>query len=57
MRRREFRAGAAAAVGLARAHRVWAQARPNARDDAKLARVAIMTLCFKAICDVLLPNI
>src|SRR5262245_37981051 len=49
MKRREFLAGAAAAVGLAQARHAWAQTRPEARDDAKLARVAIMSLCFNSI--------
>src|SRR5262245_64800983 len=45
MRRRDFLASAAAAVGLTSAHRAWAQV----RDEARLARVAIMTLCFNSI--------
>jgi sugar phosphate isomerase/epimerase len=42
MKRREFLIGAVAAAGLARGRRGWAQA----RDAAKLRRVAIMSLCF-----------
>ena len=45
MKRREFLIGAAAAVGLARGRSGWAQA----RDAAKLGRVAIMSLCFNSI--------
>jgi hypothetical protein len=45
MKRREFLIGAAAAAGLASARRGWAQA----RDQAKLARVAIMSLCFNSM--------
>jgi xylose isomerase-like TIM barrel protein len=45
MKRREFLIGAAAAAGLARARSGWAQA----RDQAKLRRVAIMSLCFNSI--------
>ena len=45
MKRREFLIGAAAAVGLAHGRRGWAQA----RDAAKLRRVAIMSLCFNSI--------
>src|SRR5262245_27097538 len=50
MRRREFLIGAAAAAGLARGRHSWAQA----RDQAKLARVAIMSLSFNPILK--LPN-
>jgi len=46
MRRREF---IAAAIGLVSTRRAWAQARAATRDDAKLARVAIMSLCFNSI--------
>src|SRR2546426_7633257 len=60
MKRREFLVGAAAAVGLASTRRGWAQARDPStgsglsralsRDDqAKLARVAIMSLCFNSM--------
>jgi len=49
MRRREFLAGAAAAIGLVSPHRAWAQARSDADKDARLARVAIMSLCFNNI--------
>ena len=45
MKRREFLIGAAAAAGLASSRHAWAQA----RDSAKLARVAIMSLCFNSI--------
>ena len=45
MKRRDFLVGAAAAVGLAGGRRGWAQA----RDAAKLGRVAIMSLCFNSI--------
>ncbi len=45
MKRREFLMGAAAAAGLASARRGWAQV----RDQAKLRRVAIMSLCFNSI--------
>jgi xylose isomerase-like TIM barrel protein len=45
MRRREFLVGAAAAAGLVSARRGWAQV----RDQAKLERVAIMSLCFGRI--------
>jgi len=45
MKRREFLIGAAAAAGLLSGRRVWAQA----RDEAKLRRVAIMSLCFNNI--------
>jgi hypothetical protein len=49
MRRREFLLGAAAAAGLLRS-RGWAQVRNAAsHDQAKLARVAIMSLCFNSI--------
>jgi hypothetical protein len=49
MKRREFLASAAAAVGVASARRAWAQVRPQTRDDATLARVAIMSLCFNSV--------
>jgi len=49
MKRRDFLAGAAAAIGLASTRRVGAQARSAAKDDARLARVAIMSLCFNSI--------
>ena len=45
MKRREFLMGAAAAAGLASARRGWAQV----RDQTKLRRVAIMSLCFNSI--------
>ena len=45
MNRREFLAGAAAAAGLAATRRGWAQV----RDQAKLTRVAIMSLGFNSI--------
>jgi len=45
MKRREFLIGAAAAAGLASRRKGWAQT----RDQAKLARVAIMSLCFNSI--------
>jgi len=45
MKRREFLIGAAAAAGLASGRTGWAQT----RDQAKLARVAIMSLCFNSI--------
>ena len=45
MKRREFLIGAAAAAGLLHSRKVWAQA----RDEAKLRRVAIMSLCFNSI--------
>jgi sugar phosphate isomerase/epimerase len=45
MERREFLIGAAAAAGLLHGRKVWAQA----RDQAKLRRVAIMSLCFSSI--------
>ena len=45
MKRREFLIGAAAAAGLAGGRKGWAQT----RDQAKLARVAIMSLCFNSI--------
>jgi sugar phosphate isomerase/epimerase len=45
MKRREFLVGAAAAAGLVSSRKGWAQA----RDDAKLRRVAIMSLCFNSI--------
>jgi xylose isomerase-like TIM barrel protein len=44
MKRREFLIGAAAAAGLV-SRRSWAQT----RDEAKLRRVAIMSLCFNSI--------
>jgi len=51
MRRREFLVGVAAVAGLAGTRRAAAQARPPAAgvDEAKLARVAIMSLCFNSI--------
>ena len=45
MKRREFLIGAAAAAGLVHSRKGWAQA----RDEAKLRRVAIMSLCFNSI--------
>jgi hypothetical protein len=45
MRRREFLIGAAAATGLVSSRRSWGQA----RDSAKLSRVAIMSLSFNSI--------
>jgi hypothetical protein len=45
MNRREFLAGAAAAAGLASTRRGWAQV----KDQAKLTRVAIMSLGFNSI--------
>jgi len=45
MKRREFLIGAAAAAGLVRSRNGWAQT----RDEAKLRRVAIMSLCFNSI--------
>jgi hypothetical protein len=45
MKRREFLMGAAAAAGLAGTRSGWAQV----RDQAKLRRVAIMSLCFNSI--------
>src|SRR5712692_11430673 len=45
MKRREFLVGAAAAAGLVSSRKGWAQA----RNDAKLTRVAIMSLCFNSI--------
>jgi sugar phosphate isomerase/epimerase len=45
MKRREFLIGAAAAAGLVGRSRGWAQA----RDEAKLRRIAIMSLCFNSI--------
>jgi len=45
MKRREFLIGAAAAAGLASRRRGWTQV----RDEAKLRRVAIMSLCFNSI--------
>src|SRR5438093_2481450 len=44
MKRREFLIGAVAAAGLV-SRRIWAQT----RDEAKLRRVAIMSLCFNSI--------
>ena len=46
MKRREFLVGAAAAAGLVSSRKGWAQARA---DEAKLRRVAIMSLCFNSI--------
>jgi hypothetical protein len=45
MKRREFLVGAAAAAGLVSSRKGWAQA----RDEATLRRVAIMSLCFNSI--------
>lgn len=45
MKRREFLIGAAAAAGLVHCRTAWAQV----RDDAKLRRVAIMSLCFNSM--------
>jgi hypothetical protein len=45
MKRREFLIGAAATAGLAGTRRGWSQV----RDDAKLSRVAIMSLSFNSI--------
>ncbi len=45
MKRREFLIGAAAAAGLASSRRSWGQV----RDQAKLTRVAIMSLSFNSI--------
>jgi hypothetical protein len=45
MKRREFLIGAVAAAGLVSRRNAWAQA----RDEAKLRRVAIMSLCFNSI--------
>jgi len=45
MKRREFLIGAAAAAGLAGSRNGWAQV----RDETKLRRVAIMSLCFNSI--------
>lgn len=45
MKRREFLIGAAAATGLVHSRKGWAQV----RDEAKLRRVAIMSLCFNSI--------
>jgi hypothetical protein len=45
MKRREFLIGAAAAAGLVSSRKGWAQV----RDEAKLRRVAIMSLCFNSI--------
>ena len=45
MKRREFLVGAAAAAGFVSSRKGWAQA----RDEAKLRRVAIMSLCFNSI--------
>jgi sugar phosphate isomerase/epimerase len=54
MKRREFLAGVVgmAAIGPAGTRRARAQVRPGAspvKDDAKLARVAIMSLCFNPV--------
>jgi len=45
MKRREFLIGAAAAAGLAGSRKEWAQV----RDETKLRRIAIMSLCFNSI--------
>jgi hypothetical protein len=45
MKRREFLMGVAAAAGLASSRSGWAQG----RDQAKLRRVAIMSLCFNSV--------
>ena len=45
MKRREFLIGAAAAAGLAGSRKGWAQV----RDETKLRRIAIMSLCFNSI--------
>ena len=45
MKRREFLIGAAAAAGLASSRTGWAQV----RDEVKLRRVAIMSLCFNSM--------
>jgi hypothetical protein len=45
MKRREFLIGAVAAAGLASRRSAWSQT----RDEAKLRRVAIMSLCFNSI--------
>ena len=45
MKRRDFLIGAAAAAGLAGRRNAWSQT----RDEAKLRRVAIMSLCFGSI--------
>jgi Xylose isomerase-like TIM barrel len=45
MKRRDFLIGAATAAGLASVRHGWAQG----RDEAKLRRVAIMSLCFNSI--------
>jgi hypothetical protein len=45
MKRRDFLIGATAAAGLASARHGWAQV----RDQAKLRRVAIMSLCFNSM--------
>src|SRR5437762_7759880 len=46
MKRREFLIGAAAAAGLVSTRKGWAQ---QGRDQAKLSRVAIMSLSFNSI--------
>lgn len=46
MKRREFLIGAASIAGLATTRTAWTQ---PARDPAKLARLAIMSLCFQPI--------
>jgi len=45
MKRREFLIGAAAAAGLAGSRKGWAQV----RDETKLRRIAIMSLCFNSV--------
>jgi hypothetical protein len=45
MKRREFLIGAAAAAGLAGSRKGWARV----RDETKLRRIAIMSLCFNSI--------
>src|SRR5207247_5212674 len=45
MKRREFLIGAGAAAGLVSRRNAWAQA----REEVKLRRVAIMSLCFNSI--------
>src|SRR5882672_12125868 len=45
MKRREFLIGAAAAAGLAGSRKEWAQV----RDETKLRRIAIMSLCFNSV--------
>jgi hypothetical protein len=50
MKRREFLIGAAAAAGFASGRSRWTRVHAQAsRDEAKLARVAIMSLCFNSI--------